>query len=109
MAFADLAFGQGLAGFLRQVEQPEGVGHAHPALAHPFRDLFVGQGKAFGQLVIGFRRLQWGEVGALDILDQSEFQLVLLVDMAGDRRDELEAGQAGRQQAAFTCDQNVVI
>ena len=84
-----------------EVEQPERVGDGRPGPPDPLGDLVLGEPELVDQLAVGERLLDRVEVGALDVLDEGELELVAVGELADERRDPLEAGQRrGAQRGA---------
>ena len=93
----------------RQLQQPQGVGHRGPALAHPAGDVVLAEGELLGQLRVGRGLLQRGEVLALEVLDQGLLERGGVGDLADQRRDRGEAGLLGGPPAALAGDQLEVV
>ncbi len=69
----------------------------------------MGKVEFFGQLAVGFSRLQRHQVCPLDIFDQSQFQAVAVIGFPLNDRNNIQAGDSGSPPAAFTGDENVLV
>jgi hypothetical protein len=101
VTFGDVAFGQGLLDRAFEVEKPEGVGDGRSGSTDAHRDLLLRQAELVGQLAIRVSLLDGIEIGALDVFDEGNGQLVALGHLADDRRHAVEAGHLGRTDASF--------
>ena len=90
---------QGTLGPGRELQQPQGVGHRGPALAHPGRHLLMGQAELVDQLLVGRRLLQGVEVHPVEVLDQRLFQAGHIVGHL-DQHREWSAGRPGGPPAS---------
>ena len=93
----------------RQLQQPEGVGHRGPALAHPGRHLLVGQAELVDELLVGGGLLQGVEVDAVEVLDQRLLQAGHIVGHLDEDGDGLEPGPAGGPPAPLPRDELVAV
>ena len=73
------------------------------------RDLVLAEPELLDELAIGVRRLERIEVFALEVLDEREFELLAIGELADDGRDPVEAGGLGRAQPALTGDELVAV
>ena len=105
MALADPTVRHGLLHGRRRVEKPQRIGDRRPRAAHAAGDLFLGQTELVDQAAEGSRLVHRVEVGSLQVLDQSQAQLLLLIRRPNERRDAGQAGQPCRAQAALTGNQ----
>ena len=102
MAGRQLAFAQPGLHLFRQIQQPHRVGDVGAGLAHLLGDLFLGPVERRGhQLVIGHRLFQRIQVGALDVLDDCDFQRLAVGHLAHHHRHVMQLGQLGGPPAAF--------
>ena len=78
--------------------------------ADPPGDLLLGQpelvDRAGGRRAASSMR---AEVGALEVLDEGELELVPVGELADDGGDALEAGEPGRPEAALAGDELVAV
>ena len=73
-----------------KVEQPQQVGDMAPRLVDDPGKLFLGMGKLVDEALIGLRFLDRVEILPLDILDQRNFERLLVGEVADDRRNFVE-------------------
>jgi hypothetical protein len=91
-----------------QVEQAHGVGHGGPALAYAARDLGLGQAKLVDELLVGQGFFQGVQVGALDVLDEGDFQHGLGGGLFDDDGQFGEAGALAGAPAALAGNEGVL-
>ena len=92
-----------------EVEQAERVGDGRARLADPLGDPLLGQAELVDELAIGERLVDRIEVRALDVLDERDLELIAVGELADERGDPLEAGEARRADAALAGDQLVAV
>ena len=90
-----------------ELQEAEGVGDAHPALAHPLGHRRLRKLRFADQPLVGLRLFQRGEVLALDVLHQGEGESVALGGVADDDGHFRQAGQLGRPPASLAGDEHV--
>src|SRR5579864_4865491 len=81
-----------------RAEQPERLRHRDAVLAEPLGDLLVGQSEFIDQSAQSARFLDRVEVGALQILDQAEHQLLIVCGRRADDRGQ--GGQSGEPRGS---------
>ena len=91
-----------------QIQQPQGVGHRAPGLAHPFRRLSLGHAVDLRQRPEAFRLLDGVQVLPLEVLDHGQLHGLLVVGLDDDRRDLVQSGHPGGPPAAFPGDDLIV-
>jgi hypothetical protein len=87
---------------IRQVQKPHEVGDMAPALAHGGGELFLRVAEAIQQLAISLRLFHGVEVGALNVLDDGDFQHLGIVEVADDDGKLVNLGTLRRAPASFT-------
>ena len=85
----------------RQVEQSKRVRHRRARATDPGREIVLGEAELLDELSVCVCGLDRVEVVSLEVLDEREFQLFAVGELADDRRDAVEAcGLAQRGGAA---------
>ena len=85
----------------RQVQEAKRVRHGRTGAPDAVGDVVLAQPEAVHQLAIGVGRLEGIEVGALEVLDERELELVAIDQLADDGRNAIETGRLRRTQAAL--------
>ena len=78
---------------LRQLQKAEGVCHGRPAAGDPLGDFFLGEAELFDHELVGLGLLDGAQVVPLDVLDQGEFEHVLVGDVLHQRGDLVKSRQ----------------
>ena len=92
-----------------EVEQAERVRDGRARLADALGDVLLGEPELVDQLAVGQRLVDRVEVRALQVLDERDLELVAVGELADERRDPLEAGEAGRTHAPLAGDELVAV
>ncbi len=92
-----------------EVEEPKRVGHGRPGFANSIGDEFLGQPELVDQLPVGERLVDRIKVRALDVLHESDLELVAVGKLAHDGGDAIESGEASRSDAPLPGDQLVSV
>ncbi len=91
-------------------EQPQRLRDRDSVLADALGDLFVREAKLFGQAAKAARFFYGVEVGALQVLDESEHELLVVAGVAAhDGGHGGQTGKPGCAPPAFTGDQLVAV
>ena len=101
MALGDFARYEATANFGFELKQPERVCHGCPTLAHTSRRLFLRQAVFVGQTPVGHRFFDGIEVGALNVLDERQFEQFGIGSITDDDGYRVEPGQSRRLQSSF--------
>ena len=104
MAHVDVARHQHRLYRLRQVHETQQVRHGAARAADGVRRLLMGKTEFRDQARDALRFFQRIEVFALDVLDQRHRGGVLVVDLAHQHRDLVQAGELRGTEAAFAGD-----
>ena len=94
---------------LRQLEQAERVGDMRPALADHLAELALAVAVLVDELLVADRLLERVEVRALDVLDDREFERLLVADVMDDDRHLVQAGPLRRAPAPLAGDDLVAL
>ena len=89
---------QRLHGF-RQLQQTQHVGEMTATLADHFRQALLCVLKPLDQIAIATRLFERIEIGALDILDQRDLEMLLIGQIAHDDGQRMHAGPLRRPPA----------
>ena len=92
-----------------EIEQAQRVRDRRSGAADPRGDRLVGETELVDELTVPVRRLDRVEILALQVLDQRELELCLLVELADDGRDAIEAGRGRGPESALPGDEAVAI
>ena len=92
VAGGDLAGGEQGAAVLGQAGQPQRVGDVAAALADDAGDVAVRIAVVSAELGVALRFLERVEVGALDVLDDRQFERFAIADIDDDDRHFVQAG-----------------
>ena len=92
-----------------EIEEAKGVGDRGTRLADAIGDLLLGQAELVDQLAVGEGLVDRIEVGPLDVLHERDLELVAVRQLADQRRDPVETGQAGGADATLPGDQLVAV
>ena len=104
MAGADLAFFHGFAHRNRQAEQTQHIGDMAAALADDLRQRLLGMAEFLHQAPVAFGFLNGGQILALDILDQCDFQRLTVVEFADNDRNLVQLRRLRRTPAPLSRD-----
>ena len=88
----------------RKIEQSQQVGDMGPGLVDELAELLLGMAIVVDQALVGLRLLDRVEVLPLDILDQSDFECLVVAELADDRRYVVQPRPLGRAPAPFAGD-----
>ncbi len=105
MAHADRALDDAGLNRLRQLSQPQKVGHRRSAFADSGRGLVLSETELMDQAMIGFGLFNRIQVGPLDVLHQRHFQQLVVVDRSHHHRDLTQSGAPRGAQTALAGDQ----
>ena len=92
-----------------EIEEPQGVGYRRAGPTDPGRDVLVAEPELIDELAIRIGRLERIQVFALEVLDERQFELLSIGELADDGRDPVEPGGLGRAQPALTGDELVAV
>ncbi len=92
-----------------EVEQAQRVGDGRARLADALGDALLGEPELVDELAVGEGLVDRVEVGALDVLDERDLELVAIRELADERRDALEAREPGGAHAALAGDELVAV
>ncbi len=87
-----------------EVQQAERVRDGRAGLADALGDPLLRQAELVDELAVGERLVDRIEVRALDVLDERDLELIAVGQLADERGDPLEAGEARRADAALAGD-----
>ena len=104
VAGRNLARREQRAAVLGQAEQPQRVGDMAAALADDARDVGLRIVVVGAELRVAVRLLDRVEIGALDVLDDGEFERLAIADVDDDDRDLVQAGALRRAPAPLAGD-----
>jgi len=104
VAYGEAAFRQELLDILRQAQEPEHVGDRCPVLAGAASNFLVAEAELPDEPVEGEGHFDWVEILALEVLDEGEFQQMVVGDIADDDRDLVESGKLGGAPAPLARD-----
>ena len=94
------AVDQHVADHVRQLQQPQRVGDMAAALADHLAEVGLGIAVLVDQLLVALRLFDRVEVGALDVLDDREFERGAVVDVADDAPASRSARRAAPRASA---------
>lgn len=91
-----------------EFKQTHGVGHGGAAFTHALADFFLGESKFLGKAGVGGGLFDRIEPLALEILDEGQFQHLLVARLADDNRGLGQADLERGAETAFARDQLVL-
>ena len=86
----------------RQLEQAQHIGHLRARTANAIRQLVLGNAEFFQQLLVGVCLFQGVELHAVDVLQQSIAQQVVILGIAHDGRNRGQARLGGSAPTPLT-------
>ena len=92
-----------------EVEQAQRVRDRRSGAADAGRDVLLAEPELLDELAVGVGRLERVEVLALEVLDEREFELLAIGELAHDRRDAVETGGLRGPQPALAGDELVAV
>ena len=101
MSRRQLAIAQVVLNILRQGQQAQKVGDVGPALAQSLGQPVLRVIEPVHQLPVAHRLLDRVQIGALDVLDDRDFQNLGIVEVAHQNRNFVQLRHLGRAPAAF--------
>ena len=104
MAGGDRARGEQGAAVLGQLGQAQRVGDVAAALADDAGDVGVGVAVIGGELRVAVGLFERVEIGALDVLDDGDFERLAVAGLDDEDRDFVQAGALGGAPAPFAGD-----
>jgi len=107
MSERDLLFLNEGLDFTREAKEPQGVCNGCSIAADASSDFFLGQSQSFYKLLISLCFLDRIEVLAMNVLNEREFEHVLIRDVTDDRRDLQQSSHLGCSPSAFSGNQLV--
>jgi hypothetical protein len=105
MTGADTSRQQRLLRHRRQSQQAACIGDRLATPTDPLRDGFIAQTKFVFQRLIGVRLFERIQVGALNILNQCNFERLLGSAFTNDNRHTIKTGAPGSAQTSLASDQ----
>ena len=96
-------------GVLRQIIESYDVGNRRAILADTLSDFVVFQAVFRCEPVVCTRLVDWVQVFALDVFDERDQERLAVGERADDRRDRVEPGLPGREEATLAGDKLVPI
>ena len=95
MSHAQCAFSDAVLDLVRQLTQPQEIGHCRSAFAHPGSRLVLGQVELSNQPVIGISFFNGVEILPLDVFHQGYFQQFVVPYLFDDHRNLGQPGASG--------------
>ena len=108
MTGGEAAFLQKQVDGVGQGQQPEGVGHGGPGLAHPLGHLILGESILVHQDFIAVGFFDGVQVLPLEVFNEAQFHDGAVIGLDDDGGHLMEPGQLGRPPAAFPGDDLIV-
>ena len=93
----------------REVEQAKCVRDRRAGPPDAGREAVLGEPEFVDELAIGIGRLDRVEILSLEVLDEGEFELIAIGELAHESRDAIETGGLGRPKAPLTGDELVAV
>ncbi len=108
MTRAQFATADQLLNALRELQQPQHVGKMAAALSNDLGQLILGVTETPNKLLISSSLFDRIKVRALNILNDCEFERLLIAKRANDRGQSVQPGHLRRAPAAFARDDLIV-
>ena len=108
MSAGQLALLHQRAHLVRQVQQPQGVGHGAAGLAHPLGGLLLGQAVLLHQRAVALRLLHGVQVLPLEVLDHGQLHGLAVVGLDDHHRHLTQTRHPGGTPAALAGDDLIV-
>lgn len=105
MAFGDFLAEDAALDSLGEFEEAEGVGDGGARFADALGDGFLGEVKFFDESLVGDGAFHGGDVFALNVFDDGDFERGLAGGSSDDDGDGFESSDFGGAEAAFTGDE----
>ncbi len=109
VTFGDPAVDDGLLDTGVHLQQAKAVRDGRPRTTDQIRELSLCETELVQELAVGRRRLDRIEIGALEVLDESELELRAIGQLSDHGRDPLEPGELRGAKAALSSDQLVAV
>ena len=92
-----------------EIEQAQCVRDRRARAPHTGREPILGEPEFVDELAIGIGGFDRVEILALEVLDQSEFELMAIGKLANQSGDAIKTGRLGRPEAPLTSDELVAV